>query len=788
MKIEVDSSDVLKAAIDLDAMEAAAIRAGYAVESIQQHSDYMAASIRVVRDQIEAEMASLLRAEGILQSVGGATQNATEQMHNFRFGVANVAAQFQDIAVTAQMGMNPMIIALQQGTQLSAALSAQGGGLRSMALTLRDAFVSVVSPVSLVTIGVVAATSALIQWSAANINLGRSSADALEAYHDKLEDIVAGYEEAGKLVSQLRERGGQLSIGAIEIQLGKFLEDAGKEMESIRRNAGNVAAAFKTSGRTVDQEFSRMIRSFLDGSISAAEYETELSKAASMNITFFSSFDDVQLQRFAAQLLEGAKIAKVYENALVDITHVLAEIGAETAPYNLRIALESSIEGDRSAIAHQIELDAITAKSPAQLADIARRRETLKLIDEEISETLRKQQIDQAAAEAYASAMFEITESQQQRLRAARDSNAEAELELSLVGQSIEEITRQRFVRQELAQAEEEAAQNGVSVSLSYIQAIEEIGAAYGRLQREIAERGTIADLMFARTQMGRSKTEATVAESLREIYGDDFASQMDGFIANQIRVNETLAEFDQIGQKATETWLVGFVEAWKANFLESETDKASARMQYASELLDETMRSSGEVTQERRLEIVRLSSAMAEAEYGATAMQRAWNSAWEAMGDISIKVLDQLANKALSMAANGIWDMIFAGVTGALGVAGPGVGAQSLGSIAGALAGAVTAGYANGVDQAPAGLAWVGERGPELMNFRGGEKVTSAPESMAALMQQMSRPVENHFHINAEGAELGVETRIANAMDEWERNRMPYVLKAYEENDTRVG
>ena len=42
-------------------------------------------------------------------------------------------------------------------------------------------------------------------------------------------------------------------------------------------------------------------------------------------------------------------------------------------------------------------------------------------------------------------------------------------------------------------------------------------------------------------------------------------------------------------------------------------------------------------------------------------------------------------------------------------------------------------AGFASGTNWAPAGWAWVGERGPELMRFRGGEQVRSAASSAAA-------------------------------------------------------
>jgi hypothetical protein len=41
-------------------------------------------------------------------------------------------------------------------------------------------------------------------------------------------------------------------------------------------------------------------------------------------------------------------------------------------------------------------------------------------------------------------------------------------------------------------------------------------------------------------------------------------------------------------------------------------------------------------------------------------------------------------------------------------------------------------AGFAAGTGSAPPGWAWVGEQGPELMRFRGGEQVMSAPVSAA--------------------------------------------------------
>lgn len=86
----------------------------------------------------------------------GVTRAANNNVGAMKANTSNIAAQFQDIGVTAAMGMNPMMIALQQGTQLSAVLQ---GGMGSLGAAFRQ----LVNPVSLATIGIVAFAAALIQ-------------------------------------------------------------------------------------------------------------------------------------------------------------------------------------------------------------------------------------------------------------------------------------------------------------------------------------------------------------------------------------------------------------------------------------------------------------------------------------------------------------------------------------------------------------------------------------------------------------------------------------------------
>src|SRR5690606_12662103 len=101
---------------------------------------------------VEAYKKSL---QGVAPAANGAKSaldrlgaSANDNINKMQATPGNIAAQFQDIGVTAAAGMSPMIIALQQGTQLSAAMT---GGLGNLVRGLAQVF----SPVSLLTIGLV---------------------------------------------------------------------------------------------------------------------------------------------------------------------------------------------------------------------------------------------------------------------------------------------------------------------------------------------------------------------------------------------------------------------------------------------------------------------------------------------------------------------------------------------------------------------------------------------------------------------------------------------------------
>ncbi|WP_025091521.1 phage tail length tape measure family protein [Brucella intermedia] len=185
--LEVRSDQVEKGTRALDKMSGAAKRAEAAVNGFSSTSSGAASAASRLS-------AGMNNAEAGLERVAGAARQAQQSLRlasvaandNIRaaskFNTANIAAQFQDIAVSAQMGMGAFQIGLQQGTQLAAVISMMENPLRG----LGAAFMSVISPVSLLTIGLVSLSAAGLQM----VDWPKRASQALIFLADNLKAIA----------------------------------------------------------------------------------------------------------------------------------------------------------------------------------------------------------------------------------------------------------------------------------------------------------------------------------------------------------------------------------------------------------------------------------------------------------------------------------------------------------------------------------------------------------------------------------------------------------------------
>lgn len=169
------------------------IRRAHAVGAISANE--MAAAISRERQAALASTAAIKGRNAAL------SDTPTQRNAGTNGYTSNIAAQFQDIGVTAAMGMSPIQIALQQGTQLSAVFEQMKSNGQSVGSALVSAFTSIISPMSLVTLGVIAGSVALYQYVASASEV--KSAD----------EILKGHAET---VALLKDRYGEAAEGLRE--------------------------------------------------------------------------------------------------------------------------------------------------------------------------------------------------------------------------------------------------------------------------------------------------------------------------------------------------------------------------------------------------------------------------------------------------------------------------------------------------------------------------------------------------------------------------------------------
>ncbi|PSH68624.1 hypothetical protein CU102_12760 [Phyllobacterium brassicacearum] len=175
-------------------------------------------------------------------SVTGVGRAGIGRTGNNSYETANIAAQFQDIAVTSAMGSSPLQIALQQGTQLSAVFEQMKASGRGAGAALLGAFTSIISPISLVTIGLVAGTAALIQYFSTAESGTEKTSKLFEEQNDIIREAASLW---GDATPQLKayvdelDRANQFTQGreAGEILAGRELDGLSDKLGGLKRQA-----------------------------------------------------------------------------------------------------------------------------------------------------------------------------------------------------------------------------------------------------------------------------------------------------------------------------------------------------------------------------------------------------------------------------------------------------------------------------------------------------------------------------------------------------------------------
>lgn len=622
--LKVESGSVEKGTQALNQLSGAAARAEAAANGLSGANRGASGAAAAAAKAYATKGAAAASASKQIEMMNRAA-NQNSKGAGGRGNLANIAAQFQDIAVSAQMGMGPMQIALQQGTQLAAVLATMENPVKG----LGQAFLSVLSPVSLVTIGVIALVSALLQF----VNWSKLAQSALIALAEVLEPIAPYAVAAAAALTLIYA---PAIVGGI-ITLIAFL---GRLVVQL----GILAGAFILANPVL---------AFVAGVTAAV---------AAANI-----FRDELTQIFGRDVVADAKAG------------VNFIIGAFVGGYD---AIKS-----------------VWSKLPGVLSDVVYSTAN-KVIDG--IEGMVQKAVDGLNNLVNKYALWSASIGQ--------PLNPETYNNMILGPVAFGRLTNPN-------PGAAGSAMNAAMDAMKSAQGSDYVGKgieAIGEYASTAA--GKIKDLAKGLTDVDEKSKKRAGGKSDVEKY-DDIVKGAE----RQIAALE--AERDSLGLTA----------------------EAAAALRYETQFLNEAQQRGISLTDAQKSELSALAQVMASVEAETVRMGEAiefskmlthgffddffaglerGKSVWESFGDAALGVLDRIADKLLTDVIDAVFEV---------GNAGKGAGGGGLlGLLGGLFGGGKTAvdpwaglrGYASGTSSARPGVAWVGEKGPELVRFKGGEEV----------------------------------------------------------------
>lgn len=216
----------------------------------------------------------------------------------------------------------------------------------------------------------------------------------------------------------------------------------------------------------------------------------------------------------------------------------------------------------------QVERQGITAVTAQEQARAAAAREVQQAREQGASAG----SAELVAAKALAAAETVRVGISHQLLMAARDRIRSTQMQIealraetAAMGGSIATQERVRLETQLINDAKREYARLGLQMPQAEIDHYKRLADEMGRARQAQAELRVMRDLAFEMQQFGRSDTERNVAYQLRNLYGDQYQSQMNGAIAAQIRFNEQLRLTTDLAQDFGRTFVTDILNGKSA-------------------------------------------------------------------------------------------------------------------------------------------------------------------------------------------------------------------------------
>lgn len=250
----------------------------------------------------EAQAAAMReRAAATYLAMGSAADTFAGQAHNGAMAAQQVGFQLNDIGVMLAGGMSPLSIAVTQGTQLAQTFQGLKGST-SILSTLAGGFAAMFSPVSLVTIGVIALGAAIVQW--------------MTSGSDATKDFATALGDADSAISSMRQATDTLA-GAT---LGSLAEGYGRvnaELQTHLEKLQEIARIEAT--RATADAFAAVGSEYLGGWLT--------TDVDDMRIAFQTTNDEA---RVLLRMLDQIKAARTFEEQFAAVQKMRTEVESVT--------------------------------------------------------------------------------------------------------------------------------------------------------------------------------------------------------------------------------------------------------------------------------------------------------------------------------------------------------------------------------------------------------------------------------------------------------------------------
>ncbi|MEN0115441.1 MAG: hypothetical protein AAGD15_01855 [Agrobacterium cavarae] len=519
-------------------------------------ADEMAAAIGRER---QAALSSIAALKGRQQAGGGGGSGSGG---NGQFNTGNIAAQLFDTLSTAPY-MGAGQVGLQQGPQFAQAFAGQSP--RQALAGLAAGFASILSPVSLIAIGLTTATAAAVSFGLNAFNSANKAQEALENHEATLKRIRELYDRG---VDSRGSGFGQYTQAQISFLTNrdKFLlnNSMSSQLKSISGSLGpntggaesdSLAAAILSGGQTGDAGYALVLKGLEAQYGAVAGAVAKFAAAAATGKADVLGFNEEiiklanqdpaneKLQKTVRTLLEMTKGAADAAAALRETSDELDKVSRSRSQWDPQSASNAAkYQADqnyaRLSMTRRFDADigGIGARSPRQLADAERRRLQAEPIDPLESPELREARIAQQVELTYRRANQSIVEGQKERQRNLDRLLEDQQSEVDLIGKTGGAAAALRKEYELTATLRMEAARNGVEVDQQEIELIKQKTAEYGKYVDLLNQRRFDFDMSQQASDARLSARDRQVTSTLRQ-YGmpEDLNS------ANAKRINQQL-------------------------------------------------------------------------------------------------------------------------------------------------------------------------------------------------------------------------------------------------------